>query len=332
MIAWVFPGQGSQKARMAARVGACHELFSAARTILGGKSLEKLCTREENPTWSPENLQPALFITEVGIGQQMLAAGLEPHAVAGHSLGEFPALVVAGALTFEDGLRLVAIRSRAMAAAGRRNPGGMAAVMGLSPAAIEQICAAEGDVWVSNVNSPKQTVISGKDRPLAQAAQRCLEAGAVRVVRIQVPLAAHCPLMEPARAQLESALAAPAGIRLRTPVCPVYSGVDAEPHLDPVEIASLLARSITSPVRFSETVLRMREDGIQTFVEAGPGKVLRALIRQIDPQATVTGVASDDEVANFGEAPPGGGVPRASTKPSRRITILNSDPALGFSS
>jgi [acyl-carrier-protein] S-malonyltransferase len=295
LIAWMFPGQGSQKAGMGLDIAGASELFRASRSVVN-RDLERLCTTDPDPAWAPDVLQPALFVTEVAIGRKMQALGLEPGAVVGHSLGEFPALVIAGAMEFEEALRLVALRGKAMADAGRRNEGGMAAVIGLDPEKIGEICAAEGDVWVSNYNSPQQTVISGKDRGLAEAAKRCMEAGAKRVIRIKVPVAAHCPLMQPARETFEAALAEVTMVR---PACPVYCDADGKAHTEPAEIKALLVEAITSPVRFTDAVLRMRNDGFTTFIETGPGKVLRGLVRQIDAGAELNGVSNDEEATSL---------------------------------
>lgn len=295
MNAWMFPGQGSQKAGMGMDLEFAPELFKAARSVVN-RDLERLCTTDPDPTWAPDVLQPALFVTEVAIGRKLQSLGLSPQAVVGHSLGEFPALVVAGALEFGEALRLVALRGKAMADAGRRNEGGMAAVIGLEPDKIREICASEGDVWVSNYNSPKQTVISGKDRGLAEAARRCMEAGAMRVIRIKVPVAAHCPLMQPARETFEAALAE---VNMVVPTCPVYCDADGRAHTDPGEIKSLLVEAITSPVRFTDAVRCMRDDGYTTFIETGPGKVLRGLVRQIDAGAELDGVSSDEEATSL---------------------------------
>lgn len=291
----MFPGQGSQKAGMGLDIAGASELFRASRSVVN-RDLERLCTTDPDPAWAPDVLQPALFVTEVAIGRKMQALGLEPGAVVGHSLGEFPALVIAGAMEFEEALRLVALRGKAMADAGRRNEGGMAAVIGLDPEKIGEICAAEGDVWVSNYNSPQQTVISGKDRGLAEAAKRCMEAGAKRVIRIKVPVAAHCPLMQPARETFEAALAEVTMVR---PACPVYCDADGKAHTEPAEIKALLVEAITSPVRFTDAVLRMRNDGFTTFIETGPGKVLRGLVRQIDAGAELDGVSNDEEATSL---------------------------------
>lgn len=311
MIAWMFPGQGSQRAGMAVGVEACKKLFEAARPIVGG-DLERLCITDKNPTWAPEVLQTGLFTTCVGVGHSMLARGLEPDAVVGHSLGEFPALVIAGALSFEDGLRIVAVRGKAMAAAGRNNPGGMAAVIGLDAATIEEICGEAGDVWVANLNSPTQTVISGKDRPLALAAEQCLQAGATRVIRINVPVAGHCPLMERAAKEVEEALS---DVSLTAPRCPIYCNADGRPHTDPQEIRRLLVEAITSRVRFSEAISAMHRDGVRVFVETGPGRVLRGLVRQTVSGAELACVANDEQAEELAQK--AGGADQRRSAPSR---------------
>lgn len=330
MIAWIFPGQGSQKASMAAGIEGCRQLFNTAQSIIG-TNLERLCTTDSDPTWTPEIIQQALYITSVGAARAALDRNIQPQAVAGHSLGEFPALVAAGSLSFEDGARLVDVRGKAMASAGRRNPGGMAAVMGLDPVVIEEICANEGDVWVANFNSPKQTVISGKDRSLASAAEKCLQAGATRVVRLQVPVPSHSPLMEDARAEFEAALDK---VSLKEPACPVYCGADGLAHTDPREIGHLVAQAITSPVRFVDTIQAMRSGGVETFVECGPGKVLRSLVRQIDAGAKLTAVGNDEEAAAFEESVVGSSPHSARPSPNstRRSIMPSSEAAVGITS
>ncbi len=291
----MFPGQGSQKPGMGLDIEGASDLFKASRSVVN-RDLERLCTTDPDPAWAPDVLQPAMFVTEVAIGRKMQSLGFQPEAVIGHSLGEFPALVIAGALEFEEALRLVALRGKAMAEAGRANEGGMAAVIGLDPHTIAGICAGEGDVWVSNYNSPKQTVISGKDRGLAAAAKRCMEAGATRVIRIKVPVAAHCPLMQPARETFEEALSE---VTMAAPSCPVYCDADGRAHTNPKQIKSLLVEAITAPVCFTEAVRRMRDDGFSTFIETGPGKVLRSLVRQIDAEAKLIGVSNDEEATSL---------------------------------
>ncbi|MDQ4149736.1 MAG: ACP S-malonyltransferase [Actinomycetota bacterium] len=313
MIAWMFPGQGSQTAGMAAGIAACNELFENASPIVG-VDLERLCTTDPDPTWSPEVLQCALYTTCVGVARGMQTRGLEPDAVVGHSLGEFAALVAAKGLSFEDGLRVVAVRGKAMAAAGQRHPGGMAAVIGLDAEVIEEICSKAGDVWVANLNSPKQTVISGKDRPLAQAAEQCRHAGASRVIRINVPIAGHCPLMEPAAEAVQKVLA---DVSLSETRCPIYCNADGRPHTEAGEIRDLIVKAITSRVRFVDAVRAMEQDGVSVFVETGPGKVLRGLVRQTLKGAELDAVANDEQADELArQKPPEGSGEKKSPRPS----------------
>lgn len=327
MTAWIFPGQGSQKTGMASAVEACSELFETARRTLE-VDLEPLCTTDNHPTWAPNDLQPALFITEVGLATKLAEEGAQPSAVAGHSLGEFPALVAAGSLSVADGLELVAVRGKAMATAGRRNPGGMAAVIGIDPEKISEICDATAGVWLSNLNSPKQTVISGEDRALAKAAEECRKAGATRVIRLQVPLAAHCPLMQPAADEFAEALAQ---VDLQRPCVPVYCGADGRRHDDPAEIAALLTQAITTPVLFTDTIRAMASDGEESFVEVGPGKVLRGLVKQIASGLILTGVADDASAAEFAQSEASASDGYTTDKQSRRTTIHSTEPAVGVS-
>jgi [acyl-carrier-protein] S-malonyltransferase len=214
----------------------------------------------------------------------------------GHSLGEYAALTAAGALAYEDGLRLVSLRGKAMLNAARRNPGGMAAVIGLDTAAIKAICEAIDGAWVANLNTPSQTVISGTDEALAQAAEACKEAGAKRVVRLEVPIPGHCPLMEPAALEVEALLA---DVQVKEPVCPFYSCVDCSPHTDPAEIKSLLVAAMTSSVRFFETLAAMQADGVTSLVEVGPARVLCGLARTSMPDLAATSVGTDAEAEAF---------------------------------
>ncbi|MGH2770878.1 MAG: ACP S-malonyltransferase, partial [Actinomycetota bacterium] len=186
MIGWMFPGQGSQRPAMAADLAACEELFKAADPILG-TDLARVCAAASSSGWPPHLLQPAIYTTCVGAIRALEERGLSPDAVVGHSLGEYAALVGARVISFEDGLRLVSVRGRAMAAVGRATPGGMAAVVGLEAEAVEESCSGIEGVWVANFNSSNQTAISGRDEPLARAAEACRQAGAIRVVRLDVP-------------------------------------------------------------------------------------------------------------------------------------------------
>lgn len=287
MTAWLFPGQGSQRPGMAKDVEECKELFAVAQRVLGA-DLESLCTSETVEAWPAELLQPAIFTTSVGLALGMRARGTEPEAVLGHSLGDFAALVTAGIVDFEHALRLVDVRGRAMAAAGRKHSGGMAAVIGLDVATIGEICEEVGQIWVANLNGPAQTVVSGKDKSLARSAGLFLEAGAARVVRLKVPVAAHTPFMESAAEALATEVEA---IEFKAPSCAFYSTVDAQSHNDPTEIAKLLVESVTHPVRFAEALIAMTDDGIDDFVEVGPGRALRGLVRQTLPNYATAAAA-----------------------------------------
>ncbi|MGH9199348.1 MAG: ACP S-malonyltransferase, partial [Acidimicrobiia bacterium] len=241
-IAWMFPGQGSQRPGMAAELEACKELFQRAKGIVS-TDIERISTSPGNTKWPAELLQPAIFTTSVGAAMAIQARGLSPDVVVGHSLGEYAALVVAGVLTFEDALSLVSVRGKGMAAAGKRNPGGMAAVIGLEPEKIEKICADLGDVWVANFNSPSQTVISGRDEALGRAAEEARNMGAMKVIRLEVPMAAHTPLMDSAASDLRAAIDS---VTFNQPACTCYSVADAEPHSDVNEIKDLLVRAVIS--------------------------------------------------------------------------------------
>ncbi|HEU5002441.1 MAG TPA: ACP S-malonyltransferase [Actinomycetota bacterium] len=315
LVGWMFPGQGSQRPGMAAGLDACGDLFAAAKELLEA-DLARLCTAVPNPGWPGDLLQPALYSTAVGALRALSSRGACPDAVVGHSLGEYAALTAAGALSFEDGLALVFLRGKGMLSAAQINPGGMAAVIGLDGAAIEALCAGIDGVWVANRNSPGQTVISGLDAPLAQAAEACREAGARRVVRLDVPIAGHCPLMASAAAELEEALAT---VELHEPVCPFYSGVDARPHTDPAEIKALLVQAMTSPVRFSETLRAMQDAGIGALVEVGPARVLCGLAKQSVPQMSTTSVGSDADAESYVAST--GDPVTAGNEPGERVTV-----------
>ena len=260
--AYVFPGQGAQAVGMGKdlydAVPRARELFERANEILGFRITDIMFAGTDEELKQTRVTQPAVFLHSVVLAE---ALGVRPDATAGHSLGEFSALVVAGALSFEDGLRLVAKRAAAMQQACEAQPGAMAAILGLEDGAVEQTCdAIDGVVVAANYNCPGQLVISGASE------------------------AVHSPLMEPARQELQRAIEeAP----FRTPACPVYQNVDAEPHTDPATIKANLIAQLTAPVRWTQIVKRMLADGITEFTELGPGSVLQGLIRKVDPQAVV---------------------------------------------
>jgi [acyl-carrier-protein] S-malonyltransferase len=216
--------------------------------------------------------------------------GIKPDAVAGHSLGEFSALVAAEALSFEDGLRLVAKRAMAMQECCEKQPGGMAAILAMADEKVEQICAeVDGVVVAANYNCPGQLVISGADEAVDAACAKLKEAGAKRALRLPVGGAFHSPLMEPAREELARAIEE---VEFHTPVCPIYQNVDAEPHTSAEEIKANLIAQLTAPVRWTQIVNRMIADGIDTFTELGPGNVLQGLIKKCSAEVAVESKAS----------------------------------------
>lgn len=279
VIAWGFPGQGAQRARMGAELPQFAALAAHARRTVG-IDLQRLCVDDPDPAWPPHELQQAIFVTT----RAMAAAARERHpppdAVVGHSLGEYAALVEADVLDYDAALKLVDVRGRAMALAGAAAPGAMAAVIGLPRGAVAEICEQTGDVWIGNVNSPRQTIVSGTLRAVVAATERLERAGASTVVRLPIAIACHTPLMAPAAERVRAALA---GLTLRPPRIRFYSCVDATPKDDPHAIAHALVDGVTQPVQFSATVARMRADGVERFVEVGPGRVLRGLLRDNRP-------------------------------------------------
>ena len=284
--AYVFPGQGAQTVGMGKdlydNVPAARELFEKANEILRFRITDIMFSGTPEELKQTRVTQPAVFLHSVILAK---ALGIEPDAAAGHSLGEFSALVAAGALSFEDGLRLVSKRALAMQAACEAQPGGMAAILGLEDRTVEEICASvDGVVVAANYNCPGQLVISGAAEAVDAACEKAKAAGARRALRLPVGGAFHSPLMEPARQELERAIEeAP----FQTPVCPIYQNVDAEPHTDPAQIKANLIAQLTAPVRWTQIVREMLADGIGEFTELGPGNVLQGLIRKVDAEAQV---------------------------------------------
>ena len=231
--------------------------------------------------------QPAVFLHSVILAKVM---NIQPAAVAGHSLGEFSALVAAGALSFDDGLRLVAKRAMAMQKCCENQPGGMAAILNLDDAVVEQVCAEiDGVVVAANYNCPGQLVISGADEAVNEACTKLKEAGAKRALRLPVGGAFHSPLMEAARAELEQAIAE---VEFNTPICPIYQNVDAMPHTDAESIKANLIAQLTAPVRWTQIAKNMIADGVEAFTELGPGNVLQGLIKKVDANAVVESIAT----------------------------------------
>lgn len=295
MKAFVFPGQGAQFVGMGKDLyensALAKELFEKANEILGFRITDMMFAGTDEDLRQTKVTQPAVFLHSV-ISALCLGDDFKPQMTAGHSLGEFSALVAAGALTFEDGLRLVYARALAMQKACELAPSTMAAVLGLDDEKIESICqevTAGGDVCVAaNYNCPGQVVISGTVAGVEKACELLKAAGAKRALPLKVGGAFHSPLMEPAKLELEAAIQA---TTVHTPKCPVYQNVDAKPHTCPDEIKQNLVAQLTAPVRWTQSVLAMVADGATDFTECGPGNVLQGLIKKIAPSAEAHGVA-----------------------------------------
>lgn len=282
MKAYVFPGQGAQFVGMGKdlyeNVPQAKELFEKANEILGFRITDLMFNGTDEDLKQTKVTQPAIFLHSVILAKS-LGDDFKPEMVAGHSLGEFSALVAAGALSFEDGLRLVAARANAMQKACEQNPSTMAAVLGLEDAKVEEICASiDGVVVPANYNCPGQLVISGANEAIDAACEALKAAGAKRALKLPVGGAFHSPLMEPARVELEAAIEA---TTVSQPICPVYQNVDAKPYTDPAQIKKNLVAQLTAPVRWTQTVQNMVADGVSSFVELGPGKVLQGLVNKI---------------------------------------------------
>ena len=291
MKAYVFPGQGAQFVGMGKDLydnnAEARALFEKANEILGFSITDLMFAGTDEDLRQTAVTQPAIFIHSVLLAKS-LGADFKPDMVAGHSLGEFSALVAAGALSFEDGLRLVAARARAMQKACELTESTMAAVLALPDEKVEEICAGiEGTVVCANYNCPGQLVISGEVAAIDAACEALKAAGAKRAHKLKVGGAFHSPCMEPARAELAAAIEA---TEFHTPVCPVFQNVDALPHTDPAEIKANLVAQLTAPVRWTQSVRNMIADGATEFVELGPGKVLQGLVAKIDPSASVSGM------------------------------------------
>lgn len=281
-----FPGQGAQFSGMGRDLyeqsAEAKAMFEKANEILGFRITDIMFEGSADELKQTKVTQPAVFLHSVVLAKVL---GVEPVAVAGHSLGEFSALVVAGALSFEEGLRLVAKRAETMQRACEVEQGTMAAVINLPDATIEQVCASvDGVVVAANYNCPGQLVISGAVDAVNEACVKLKEAGARRALVLPVGGAFHSPLMEPARKELEAAIEA---AEFRTPICPIYQNVDARPHTEPAEIKANLIAQLTAPVRWTQLVQNMVADGILDFGELGPGTVLQGLIGKIASDAKV---------------------------------------------
>ena len=289
--AYVFPGQGAQFSGMGKDLyetnAEAKALFDKANEILGFNITEIMFSGTADELKQTKVTQPAVFLHSVILAKVM---NIQPAAVAGHSLGEFSALVAAGALTFEDGLRLVAKRAMAMQKCCESQPGGMAAILNLDDAVVEQVCAEiDGVVVAANYNCPGQLVISGADEAVNEACTKLKEAGAKRALRLPVGGAFHSPLMEAARAELEQAIAE---VEFNTPICPIYQNVDAMPHTDAESIKANLIAQLTAPVRWTQIAKNMIADGVEAFTALGPGNVLQGLIKKVDANAVVESIAT----------------------------------------
>lgn len=291
MKAYVFPGQGAQFVGMGKDLydnnPQARALFEKANEILGFRITDIMFEGTDEDLRQTAVTQPSIFLHSVLLALS-LGDEFRPDMVAGHSLGEFSALVAAGALSFEDGLRLVAARANAMQKACELTESTMAAVLALPDEKVEEICAGiDGTVVCANYNCPGQLVISGEVAAIDAACEALKAAGAKRALKLKVGGAFHSPCMEPARAELAEAIER---TEVRTPRCPVYQNVDALPHTDPIEIKANLIAQLTAPVRWTQTVRNMIADGATEFVELGPGKVLQGLVAKIDPNVAVSGM------------------------------------------
>lgn len=294
MKAFVFPGQGAQFVGMGKDLyessALAKELFEKANDILGYRITDIMFSGTDDELKQTKVTQPAVFLHSV-ISALCMGEEFKPDMTAGHSLGEFSALVAAGALSFEDGLKLVYARAMAMQKACELQPSTMAAIIALPDEKVEEICAqvsAEGQVCVAaNFNCPGQIVISGSIEGINKACELMKAAGAKRALPLKVGGAFHSPLMDPAKVELEAAINA---TNFNTPKCPVYQNVDAKPHTGPQEIKKNLVAQLTASVRWTQTVQNMIADGADEFIECGPGAVLQGLIKKINKEANAHGI------------------------------------------
>ncbi len=291
MKAFVFPGQGAQFVGMGKDLyeqnPEAKAYFEKANEILGFRITDILFNGTAEELKQTKVTQPAIFLHSVILAKTM-GEDFRPDMVAGHSLGEFSALVAAGAMTFEDGLRLVSKRAMAMQKACEVRPSTMAAVLGLPDEKVEEICAQVTDEVVvpANYNCPGQIVISGSVEGVDRACELLKEAGAKRALKLAVGGAFHSPLMEPAREELAKAIEE---TTISQPICPIYQNVTASAVTDPAEIKKNLIAQLTAPVRWTQSVLNMTADGADYFMELGPGNVLQGLVKKIAPEATTEG-------------------------------------------
>ena len=293
MKAYVFPGQGAQFVGMGKDLYENSEegknLFDKANEILGFNITELMFNGTDEDLRQTKVTQPAIFLHSV-ILAKTLGADFKPEMVAGHSLGEFSALVANGALSFEDGLKLVSQRALAMQKACEIEPSTMAAIIGLDDETVVKICAEIDEIVVpANFNCPGQLVISGSMKGIEIACEKLKEAGAKRAIPLKVGGAFHSPLMEPARVELEEAIK---NTNFSQPTCAVYQNVNAKPVTDPKEIKKNLVAQLTAPVCFTQTMMNMIANGASSFTEVGPGKVIQGLVKKVDRKMETAGVDS----------------------------------------
>lgn len=292
MKAYVFPGQGSQFSGMGKDLyesdAQARQMFDEANQILGFNITDIMFAGTDEELRQTKVTQPAIFLHSVFLAK-VLGAKFTPDMVAGHSLGEFSALVSAGAMSFADGVRLVSHRAQAMQRACEIAPSTMAAIVGLDDATVEQVCAEVEGVVPANYNCPGQLVISGSVEGIDKACAILTEKGAKRAIKLAVSGAFHSPFMEPARAELAKAIEETS---FNAPVCPVYQNVTAKAETDPATIKKNLVAQLTSSVRWTQTMQNMIAAGASEFVEVGPGKVLQGLIRKTSRDVKASGVTS----------------------------------------
>ena len=291
MKAYIFPGQGAQFVGMGKDLyenPQAAELFEKANEIIGFRISDIMFGGTDEELKQTNVTQPAIFLHSV-ILAKVLGDDFKPDMVAGHSLGEFSALVAANALSFEDGLKLVIARANAMQKACEAQPSTMAAILGLADDVVEKICAEVDAVVVpANYNCPGQLVISGSIKGIDLACAKLTEAGAKRALKLNVGGAFHSPLMEPAKIELQAAIEA---TNISAPICPVYQNVDAKPYTDPTAIKANLIKQLTGAVRWTQTVEHMLADGATEFVEVGPGNVLQGLVKKVSREVQTSSLS-----------------------------------------